>query len=133
MTFFELNTGEFVIPDYKTAKYTANQDKLLPMYRIQLNAYKEIAEVSGFEKVSGLFLVYFEPFTDTAEGMTQGYGFDMAFKAKTVPVPIDSYEIHAALMKTREIYDYPIYPPGLEGCKDCTALDAIFTALYPEE
>jgi len=126
---FYLQDGSHVIPDYKTAKYTENQDKLLPMYRIQLNGYAEIADACGFAPVSGLFLVYFQPETDTLEGMTAGYGFDMAFFAKTVPVEIDKREFYAAMAKTREIFDRPRPPAGAAKCKDCAALAGVQLSL----
>ena len=44
--------GSFMIVDYKTAKFTANQDALLPMYDIQLNAYAIIGEQCGFASVT---------------------------------------------------------------------------------
>lgn len=130
---FKLKTGTYVIPDYKTAKYTANQDKLLPMYQIQLNGYKEISEkASIYTPIEKLFLVYFEPFTDSAEGMTHEDGFEMSFHAKTVPMEIDQNKLYAAMEKTRKIYELLWPPDGKEGCKDCMALDAI-TWIFQEE
>lgn len=39
----ESDAGIWIL-DYKTAKFTGNQDKLLPIYRAQLNGYALIAE-----------------------------------------------------------------------------------------
>uniref|UniRef100_A0A6M3IRX0 Putative PD-(D/E)XK nuclease superfamily protein n=1 Tax=viral metagenome TaxID=1070528 RepID=A0A6M3IRX0_9ZZZZ len=128
---FELTDGSFVIPDYKTAKYTANQDKLLPLYAIQLNGYKAIAEATGFDKVSSLWLVYFEPATDEedAKSRTGIGGFSMAFTAKPVQVAIDRPALDAALQKTREIYDATVLPKKAEGCKDCDSMSGIIDLL----
>ncbi len=124
---FELVDGSFVIPDYKTAKYTETQDKLLPMYSIQLNGYKVIAEAGDFKNVSGLWIVYFQPETEEvfAKGMTGSNGFPMTFTAKPVQIKIDREGFDAALKRTREIYDMQKIPDGTTGCKDCENLQRI--------
>ena len=58
---FIMADGRYFIIDYKTAKYTDNQDKLLGMYRVQLNGYAYIFEKLGMGKIGGLGLVYYEP------------------------------------------------------------------------
>jgi len=77
----ELADGSVAIIDYKTAKYTANQDKLLPMYAAQLNGYAMIAEHLGMGDVSELALMDCEPVTDedtaTSEGVCLADGFAM--------------------------------------------------------
>jgi len=124
---FELQSEAFVIADYKTSRYTPNQDKLLPLYRIQLNGYKIIAERCGFKDVSGLWLIYFEPATEEGDAEQRAYpnGFDMRFNAKPIQIEIDDSLIIAALEKTREIYELPLAPRGVEGCKDCQNLNPI--------
>jgi CRISPR/Cas system-associated exonuclease Cas4 (RecB family) len=124
---FELTDGTFVIPDYKTAKYTENADALLPMYQIQLNAYKEIAEAGFFPNVSALYLVYFEPQTDDTDAAFNSgqLYFDMEFKPKIVPVEINKPQLEAALDVASQILKSPTPPAGKEGCKDCIAIDEI--------
>ena len=61
-----MQDGSHLIVDYKTAKFTAHQDELFPMYEVQLNAYAVIGEQKGIAPVSGLALVYTEPVTDDA-------------------------------------------------------------------
>ena len=39
---YQRPNGKIVIVDYKTARYTAGQDELLPIYEIQLNGYAYI-------------------------------------------------------------------------------------------
>jgi len=53
--------GSYSIIDYKTSKFTANQDSLHPMYKTQLNGYAYIAEKIGLSPVSQLVLLYYEP------------------------------------------------------------------------
>ena len=48
---FQRPDGSFCIVDYKTAKYTGNQDQLMPIYQIQLNGYAYIAESIGHKPV----------------------------------------------------------------------------------
>jgi hypothetical protein len=49
---FVCRDGSFMIVDYKTAKFTGNQDNLHPMYEAQLNAYAYISERIGFGSVT---------------------------------------------------------------------------------
>jgi len=123
--------GNIIIPDYKTAKFTPNQDKLLPMYEIQLNGYAVIAEGVGISPVTGLSLIYFEPITDdqAASDHKTPYGFDMAFTAHPVNMPIDRDKLNNAMEKTREIYDMATPPAGATGCKDCNALETVMSSI----
>jgi hypothetical protein len=119
----------FLIVDYKTAKFTAQQDKLFPMYDAQLNAYAYIGEPNGFSPVSGLALVYTEPVTDLPvaakdSNMTEA-GFLMEFSAHIVPVELKPERIPALLAKVREIYDHKRPPQSREGCEDCGLLKGL--------
>jgi hypothetical protein len=119
----------YLIVDYKTAKFTAHQDKLFPMYAAQLNVYAYIGEPFGFSPVSGLALVYTEPVTDMQAAakdlnMTQA-GFLMEFSGHIVPVELEPKKIPALLAKVREIYDLKRPPKSREGCKDCTLLEGL--------
>ena len=42
--FFIRNDGKLVIVDFKTSKITGAQQKLMPLYEVQLNAYFMIAD-----------------------------------------------------------------------------------------
>jgi hypothetical protein len=55
------DAGDLIIVDYKTARYTATQDSLFPLYEGQLNGYAEIAEHLGMGRLSRLALVNAEP------------------------------------------------------------------------
>jgi PD-(D/E)XK nuclease superfamily len=116
----------YVIVDYKTARFTAHQDELFPMYDTQLNAYAFIAEPYGFSPVSGLALVYTEPVTDNAAvakeaNLTQA-GFVMEFWAHIVPVDLKPKKIPALLRKVREIYDLKRPPKSRAGCANCALM-----------
>ncbi|MGC8479704.1 MAG: PD-(D/E)XK nuclease family protein [Candidatus Micrarchaeia archaeon] len=58
---FEEKDNRIIIFNYKTARYTEGQDKLLSIYKVQLNAYAYIIEKLELGTVSSLYLVYFEP------------------------------------------------------------------------
>ena len=49
-----MQDGSHLIVDYKTAKFTAHQDELFPMYEVQLNAYAVIGEQRGVRSCVGL-------------------------------------------------------------------------------
>lgn len=118
--------GGRVIPDYKTSKFTDNQDKLIPMYKIQLVSYSIIL----YPKAS-LFLIYFEPLTsdeDAADGKCVS-GFNMAFSARVIPIQNDRVIVEDALSVVRDIYEKHHAPAAKEGCKDCEALDSIIGLL----
>jgi hypothetical protein len=119
--------GSHIIVDYKTAKYTATQDKLFPMYEAQLNAYALIGEQRDLAPVAGLALVYTEPITDEAAANEdtnhRGSGFAMGFAAKVVEVTLDSNLIMSLLERARKIYDLQTVPGGRDGCKDCELLE----------
>lgn len=117
------------IPDYKTAKFTANQDKLFPMYQAQVNGYGKIGIATGI-KVDSLSLIYMEPATDDAQVEANGKFsnlFKMAFIPHYLPIEMDVDSINPLLERARDIYDGPI--PDKADCKDCAALDAVMEAI----
>jgi hypothetical protein len=124
-----LQDDSHLIVDYKTAKFTAHQDELFPMYEAQLNAYAVIGEQKGFAPVSGLALVYTEPVTDDAaagkDANHTGSGFLMEFSAHIRPVSLAPDKILQLLAKVREICDRKRPPKPLEGCKDCALLQSL--------
>jgi hypothetical protein len=121
-----MSDNSHLIVDYKTAKFTAHQDALFPMYEVQLNAYAAIGNQKGLAPVSGLALVYTEPVTDDTaaakDGSHTASGFLMEFSAHIRPVELAPGMIPPLLAKVREIYDQERPPDPLEGCKDCTLL-----------
>jgi hypothetical protein len=118
-----------LIVDYKTAKVTAQQDELFPMYEVQLNAYAVIGEQKGFAPVSGLVLVYTDPVTDEATAKKDanhtGSGFLMEFRAHIRPIDLKPERIPLLLAKVREIFDRKRPPLPREDCKDCALLQSL--------
>ena len=123
---FEMNDGSFTIGDYKTAKFTAKQDELFPMYEVQLNAYAYIGERCGFKPVSKLALIYTEPITTDASIGTDSNltddGFLMGFGVNILDVSILPDLVPQLLRKARSILDLESPPEGEDRCKDCEAL-----------
>jgi hypothetical protein len=115
-----------LIVDYKTARFTAQQDELFPMYEAQLNAYAYIGEHCGLSPVSRLALVYTEPVTDETAAHKDANvttdGFVMEFSAHIVPVQLVPEMVPSLMRKVREVYDLEHPPESLQGCKDCALL-----------
>jgi len=120
------------IPDAKTAKYSDAQDKLIPMYKVQLNGYAKIYEGLG-ENVTGLSMIYMEPLTEewAASEWAHKDNFKMVFDPKFVPVNVDIESLDPLLEKTRQIYDGGL-PDSADGCKDCVALNDVISTLNGE-
>jgi PD-(D/E)XK nuclease superfamily len=118
--------GSLVIIDYKTARFTAHQDELLPMYEAQLNAYAHIGKQVWKEPVSALALVYTEPVTDDASARDAANrsdnGFRLPFIANIVPVDMKSSLVPDLLSRAKHILDSPAVPAGRDGCQDCESL-----------
>ncbi len=123
--------GSYFIVDYKTSKFTSTQDKLLPMYEVQLNTYAYIGERVGFNPVSGLGLIYYEPQTGISVEQVDSFilddGFSMNFSGKLLPIELKADNIPVLLKRVREIYDLPEAPNRVEGCKDCGLLDTLLS------
>ena len=127
---FIMADGRYFIIDYKTAKYTGNQDKLLGMYRVQLNGYALIFEKLGLGKVGGLGLCYYEPQADASnvdfQTVIQEDGFFMPFRAHLKEIELGSERIVRPLLKqVREMWDRDVVPEGRAGCGDCRQLELI--------
>lgn len=125
---YKKTDGSYIIADYKTARYTGNQDKLMPIYEIQLNVYAAIGERTKLVKpVSDLALIYMEPVTGK-EAIAElsnhrGNGFAMGFSANIHRVDLNPDIIPPLLYKAREIYEMESPPDGLLGCKECSNLE----------
>jgi len=120
----------YVILDYKTAKITSTQDKLMPMYEVQLNAYGLISENIGLGPVSDLILVYTEPVTKPVGGCAGAVtadGFKLGFSAVIRRVPRDPDKVKRLLREARMMHDLPVPPAGGDGCKNCLLLDRLLS------
>ena len=119
-----LSDGTLAILDYKTARFTANQDTLLPMYAVQLNSYALIATALGLGTVSRLFLVYYEPKTDVVDAVDSD-GFTMRFTPHLLAIALDRDAVVALLAKAKGIWELATPPVGREGCADCEKVRAL--------
>jgi hypothetical protein len=126
----QLVDNTIVIPDYKTQRWTDNQDKLYSLYAVQSNVYN-ILMTQDTKVDAKLFLVYMEP--DTAVGSACNNiittGFSMCFNAKVVPVEVDKGLVRRSLTLTREIYEMERPPESRSGCKDCQMLENVIELL----
>lgn len=125
---FLMDDGRYFIVDYKTAKFTGNQDLLMPIYLVQLNGYAYIFEKLAMGKIGGIGLCYYEPQGDAPveqdiDNFLQQDGFSMPFKAYLKRLELNPEGIVNPLMKqVREIWDKGQVPQAKEGCKDCQLL-----------
>lgn len=85
---FVMVDGRYFIVDYKTAKYTDNQDKLIEMYKVQINGYAMIFEKLGLGEVGGVGLVYYEP-----QGNAPTVSFGTVVRDDGIVMPLPKVEI----------------------------------------
>jgi len=124
---FLCDDGALVLPDYKTAKFTENADKLLPLYFGQLNAYRWIQDSFGQGKVKALPLIYCEPVTDFSPETVDGQryttdGYALLFRTKEVLVDMDDGLVPDLLARAKEILTQAKAPKATAGCSDCEKL-----------
>lgn len=124
---FECKDGSRIIPDYKTAKFTKNADKLFPIYEVQLNMYSWIEEGFGSFVRPELPLIYCEPVTEPDKHLVDKNGFLMPFAVKTLIVKKNPVIVRDVLDKAAEIVFNPM-PASSEDCKDCDAFNNITLA-----
>jgi len=124
--WFIRSDGSKAIIDWKTAKYSQNQDKLMPMYRVQIICYSIL-----IDKTADLYLVYMEPQTEkgSAGNNIIDCGFRMEFSATVVPIENDKKKVREALSITREIFELQKPPVSVDGCKECSSLENIIELL----
>lgn len=123
---FLMQDDSYAIIDYKTARFTAHQDVLFPMYEAQLNAYAYIGERLDLKPVSRLALVYTEPVTGSSaisnDANLTPEGFRMDFSARILEVDINPDLVTRLLKTSAEILHLASPPAGADGCKDCAAI-----------
>ena len=126
---FERADGTLVIADYKTSRHTDGQDRLMPVYRVQLNAYAYIARKLGWNPVSALALVYTEPVTTDEAALGEAArrvdGFAMGFAAKIVPLELDEAMLPPLFARAAQIHALVAPPAAREGCADCAQFEKI--------
>ena len=125
--FFVREDGKLLIVDYKTSKYTGGQQKLMPLYEVQLNAYAYIASrVSkqfGYPEVGGLALLYTEPVTEgeriESDGLHRDEHLAMEFKATPVEIEHREDRLLNLLDVARSILESKEPPKSRHGCHEC--------------
>ena len=130
---FERADGTLVIADYKTSRHTPNQDRLFPVYRVQLNAYAYIARKLGWAEVSSLALIYTEPVTTHEAAMRAAVdeaarredGFALSFSAKIIPVEKDENILTPLFARAARIHALEAPPAARAGCGDCGHFEKI--------
>lgn len=131
---FQRKDGSYFIVDYKTARFTANQDILLPVYKVQLNGYALIAEKCGLKPVTGIGLVYYEPQTnvtsDSLDLVLLEKGFHMPFRAHLLELELNPKQIVMPLLrKVRKLVNMEYPPNGIRGCEDCKKLGELMSLM----
>jgi hypothetical protein len=115
--------GSLIIGDYKTSRFTTTQDKLLPIYAVQLNAYALIAQRLGWPRVDALALIYTEPVTDesaaAATANQRERGFAMTFSAHIKQVPLEPERVLELMGKAAELCRAEGPPKSRHGCVEC--------------
>jgi hypothetical protein len=129
--------ASFFIGDYKTSRFTAGQDRMLPLYEVQLNGYAHIGNRCGFRPVSGLGLIYYEPQTDLDEERLASVlgerGFSLPFTAKLLPIALRPEElIPPLLQRAKEILTADRPPDRTAGCEECARVDALVALVSGE-
>ena len=126
---FERADGTLVIADYKTSRFTPHQDRLLPVYRVQLNAYAYIARMLGWAPISSLALIYTEPVTDDAAAVQEAArredGFAMGFAARIFEIEKDEAMLGPLFAQAARIHALESPPAAREGCGDCAYFEKI--------
>ncbi|RLC19398.1 MAG: hypothetical protein DRH93_15600 [Deltaproteobacteria bacterium] len=124
---FVYRNNSRTIVDYKTAKFTKNQDKLLPLYDGQLNMYAWIEEGLGNDIRGDLLLIYCEPITVPNLINFSNRGFKLPFEAKTLVIKKDNAVVRQALDIAAGIV-FGEMPDRSDDCKDCGKLEVIMAA-----
>ncbi|MBU1136927.1 PD-(D/E)XK nuclease family protein [Patescibacteria group bacterium] len=110
---FRTKDGTYYIVDYKTAKFTARQDELFPLYEVQLNCYAYLAEKYGFKPISDLSLVYCQPNGD----LDSDEEFKLGFSTHWVRVNLNLEIVERLLSQARDIVGLADPPEAAGKCK----------------
>jgi len=123
----EFPDGSLFIIDYKLAVFKENQEKLLPLYEAQLNAYAYLAYKTSNKRIVGLALVYLNPeYKDLEDEIILKRTKDefyFGFNPKVVPVKLMEPEWVESLCRDLfEILSLDNPPEGTPNCQGCLTL-----------
>jgi CRISPR/Cas system-associated exonuclease Cas4 (RecB family) len=124
---WEFPDGRWFIADYKMASWTQTQQRLLPLYETQLNAYAYLAQRKFSKTVVGLALIYFEPehkIPDADLLLQRNIGQMMlGFRCTVIPVTLQPVELIESLcQQVLRILSSPVPPAGRQNCQGCQEL-----------
>jgi hypothetical protein len=134
---FRMADGSYTIIDYKTARYTQGQDKLMPIYEAQLNGYAYLGNRLDFSPVAKIALIYMEPLTSidiaSSPNSVNGKGFLLSLAATIVPVALKPDQVIPPLLRQASALHRMSSPPAsLEGCGDCQAVAQMSDFIRPQ-
>ena len=124
---FRMRDGSYAIVDYKTAKYTPGQEKMLPQYHAQLNGYAFIGDRIGMGPVTKLLTT-----GESAEHPTavDELGFRLNLSATVIDVQLrPDAMIPPLLEQARKLFEMSTCPEGKEGCDNCRDLAGLVASL----
>lgn len=125
-----IDDNTLCIVDFKLANYNETQEKLLPVYTLQLNLYALLNRIKN-EKitVSKLFLLYFQPLfkissfkisNEKEQVITSEDDFKLQFNLKIIRVEmLEIDEIKETINKACTYITSQSPPNGKEGCQGC--------------
>ena len=126
---WEFPDGRWFIADYKMASITQTQERLLPLYQAQLNAYAYLAQQLQRKAIVGLALIYFEPEhnvqTDNDLDLLQRTKGQMILGFRCTVVPVDLHPtnwVEELCQRVFSILSSAIPPTGKVGCQGCQVL-----------
>jgi len=124
---WEFPDGQWFIADYKMASVTQTQERLLPLYQAQLNAYSYLAQQLQKKAVVGLALIYFEPEHKAINDLdllqrTKGQMI-LGFRCTVVPIDLHPTDwVEELCQRVFSILSSGTPPTGKEGCQGCQVL-----------
>jgi hypothetical protein len=126
---WEFPDGSWFIADYKMASMTQTQERLLPLYQAQLNAYAYLAQRLQRKTIAGLALIYFEPEHNTHAiadpDLLQRTMRQLMLGFRCTIVPVDSQTtgwVEDLCRQVFRILSSSTPPTGRQGCQGCQAL-----------
>ena len=121
-----LQGDTYHVIDYKTTRMSTAQDRILPNYEVQLNAYAYISERIGLAPVAALTLMYLDPDTDLTSSpqwmRRSDDDFLLGFSpmVRAVEIRPDSF-IEDLLSQAAAIHRLSS-PPSAGQCRNCSLL-----------
>ena len=113
----KVDTGGYMIIDYKTSRAPYDQSKAEKYYGLQMDCYALLLEENGYSPVNEAVLIFFTP-------SLTGMGHDIMetkipFQVHTVRMAADSLRAHRALVRAREVVMHDREPMPSKTCPWC--------------